>query len=116
MGAKQRAYYRIIVADSRSARDGKFIESIGTYDPIKVPAIITIDEDKALRWLGNGAQPTDTVRNILSDYGIMKKFADSKIKPKKQKKEVEVQEVPKKATPKKKTTTKKKVETKKSGK
>lgn len=106
MGAKQRAYYRIIVADSRSPRDGKFIEVIGTYDPIKVPAEITINEEKVIKWLNNGAQPTDTVRNILSDHGIMKKFAESKVKPKTKKvtKDIEKEE---KVTPKKKTSTKK---------
>ena len=82
MGAKKRAFYRIVAADSRAPRDGRFIEEIGYYNPIEVPAVVKIDKDKALTWLGNGAIPTDTVRNILSKEGIMKKFADSKKKDK----------------------------------
>ena len=78
MGAKQRPFYRIIVADSRSPRDGRFIATVGTYNPITVPAEVKIDEEKALYWLSNGAIPTDTVRSLLSKQGIMKKFADSK--------------------------------------
>lgn len=78
MGAKQRPFYRIIVADSRSPRDGRFIATVGTYNPITVPAEVKIDEEKALYWLNNGAIPTDTVRSLLSKQGIMKKFADSK--------------------------------------
>ena len=78
MGAKQRPFYRIIVADSRSPRDGRFIATVGTYNPITVPAEVKIDEEKALYWLSNGAIPTDTVRSLLSKQGIMKKFADQK--------------------------------------
>ena len=78
MGAKQRPFYRIIVADSRSPRDGRFIATVGTYNPITVPAEVKVDEEKALYWLSNGAIPTDTVRSLLSKQGIMKKFADSK--------------------------------------
>lgn len=78
MGAKKAPFYRIIVADSRSPRDGKFLENLGTYNPIKVPAEITIDEEKTLSWLKNGAIPTDTVKNILSKQGIMEKFHNSK--------------------------------------
>ena len=74
MGAKKAPFYRIIVADSRSPRDGKFIENIGTYNPIKTPSETNIDEELALKWLNNGAIPTDTVRNILSKAGIMEKF------------------------------------------
>ena len=88
MGSKKRAYYRIIAADSRSPRDGRFIEVVGTYDPIKVPAEVTINEEKVLHWLSNGAQPTDTVRSLLSKHGIMKKFTDSKVKKKPKKEEV----------------------------
>ena len=80
MGAKQKPFYRIVAADSRNSRDGKFIETVGTYNPIKMPHEVNIDEEKALYWLGNGAQPTDTVRNLLSHAGIMKKFAESKKK------------------------------------
>ena len=78
MGAKKAPFYRIIVADSRSPRDGKFIENIGTYNPIKTPSETNIDEELALKWLNNGAIPTDTVRNILSKAGIMEKFHNSK--------------------------------------
>ncbi len=80
MGGRQKPYYRIVAADSRSPRDGKFIELVGTYNPVKGSEVVTIDEEKALKWLANGAEPTDTVRNILSTQGIMKKFADSKTK------------------------------------
>jgi small subunit ribosomal protein S16 len=78
MGAKQRPYYRIVAADSRSPRDGRFLETVGTYNPIANPAEVKIDEEKAMYWLSNGAIPTETVRNILSKEGIMKKFAESK--------------------------------------
>lgn len=78
MGAKQRPFYRIVAADSRFPRDGRFLEVVGTYNPITVPAEIKVDEEKALYWLNNGAMPTDTVRNILSKAGIMKKYAESK--------------------------------------
>ncbi len=85
MGAKQKPFYRIIAADSRSPRDGRFIETVGTYNPIKQPAEITVNEEKIMYWLSNGAVPTDTVRNILSKQGIMKKFAESKNKSKESK-------------------------------
>jgi small subunit ribosomal protein S16 len=78
MGAKKAPFYRIVVADSRSPRDGKFIENIGTYNPIKTPAEIKVDEELALKWLKTGAIPTDTVRNILSKAGIMEKFHNQK--------------------------------------
>ena len=78
MGAKKAPFYRIVASDSRCPRDSGEIETVGTYDPTKEPAIINIDEEKALKWLGNGAIPTDTVRGILSHAGIMKKFAESK--------------------------------------
>lgn len=78
MGAKKVPFYRIVVADSRSPRDGKFIGTIGTYDSTRTPADVKIDEEKALAWMGNGAQPTDTVRNLFSKQGIMKKFAEAK--------------------------------------
>ena len=80
MGAKQKPFYRIVAADSRSPRDGRFIETVGTYNPIKQPAEVTIDEEKAMYWLNNGAIPTDTVRALLSKNGTMKKFAESKVK------------------------------------
>ena len=78
MGGRQKPFYRIVAADSRFPRDGRFIESVGTYDPLKGKEVVTLDEAKILTWLGNGAEPTDTVRNILSRQGIMKKYAESK--------------------------------------
>ena len=70
MGAKKKPFYRIIVADSRSPRDGRFIEEIGTYDPLKDPSEIKVIEEKALKWLSEGAQPTDTVRKLFKRVGI----------------------------------------------
>lgn len=78
MGAKKAPFYRIVVADSRSPRDGAFIEKIGTYNPLTNPAEIKVDEELTLKWLNNGAVPTDTVRNLLSKIGVMKKFHDQK--------------------------------------
>lgn len=78
MGAKKRAYYRIVAADSRSPRDGRFIETIGNYNPIMEPAEVTINEELALKWLGLGAQPTDTVRDLLRKQGILEKFHNLK--------------------------------------
>ena len=78
MGSKQKPFYRIVAADSRSPRDGRFIETIGTYNPLKGKEVVTVDEEKALSWLSKGAIPTDTVRSILSNQGIMKKYAESK--------------------------------------
>ena len=78
MGAKKVPFYRIVAADSRAPRDGRDIETIGTYDPTKNPAIINVDEEKALNWLNKGAVPSDTVRSILAKNGIMKKFSDAK--------------------------------------
>ena len=65
MGAKKAPFYRIVVADSRYPRDGRFIEEVGYYDPTKEPSVIKIDEEKAKTWLANGAQPTDTVKALL---------------------------------------------------
>ncbi|WP_019879494.1 30S ribosomal protein S16 [Succinispira mobilis] len=78
MGSKKNPFYRVIVADSRSPRDGRFIESIGYYDATKQPAIVKIDEEKALAWLAKGAQPTDTVKSLFSKDGIMKKWDEVK--------------------------------------
>ena len=78
MGAKKAPFYRIVAADSRAPRDGRFIELLGTYDPRTNPAKVTIKEEEVLIWLNNGAQPSDTVKNLLSKEGIIKKFADSK--------------------------------------
>ncbi|PMC59273.1 30S ribosomal protein S16 [Dolosicoccus paucivorans] len=78
MGAKKTPFYRIVVADSRSKRDGRIIEQVGTYNPLTQPETVEISEEKALKWLGNGAQPSDTVRNLFSKQGIMQKFHESK--------------------------------------
>ena len=80
MGSKKAPFYRIVVADSRSPRDGRIIESIGFYDSTVQPATVKIDEEKALSWMAKGAQPTDTVKNLFSKDGIMKKYAESKAK------------------------------------
>ena len=78
MGSKRNPFYRMVVADSRSPRDGRFIETVGTYNPVTNPAEITIKEDLILDWLSKGAQPSDTVRNILSKEGVMKKHHEAK--------------------------------------
>ncbi len=80
MGAKQKPFYRIVAADARSPRDGRFIETVGTYNPVAQPAEVKIDKELALKWLNNGAQPTDTVATLLKKEGIMKEFKDSKVK------------------------------------
>ncbi|WP_010269654.1 30S ribosomal protein S16 [Paenibacillus senegalensis] len=74
MGAHKAPFYRLVVSDSRSPRDGRFIEEIGTYNPLTQPADVKIDEEKALKWLQNGAQASDTVRSLFSKAGIMTKF------------------------------------------
>lgn len=71
MGAKKNPYYRIVVADSRYPRDGRFIEEIGTYNPLTEPATVTVDAERAQTWIRNGAQPTDTVRGILKKSGVL---------------------------------------------
>ena len=71
MGAKKNPYYRIVVADSRSPRDGRCIEEIGSYDPLANPAEIRVDVEKAQTWIKNGAQPTDTVRGLLKKAGVL---------------------------------------------
>ena len=78
MGAKKNPFYRIVVADSRSPRDGRFIEILGNYDSTKEPAGINVDEEKAIDWMSKGAQPTDTVRSLFSKKGIMAKFDEKK--------------------------------------
>jgi len=70
-GSKKRPFYFIVVADARSPRDGKFIQKLGTYNPLTIPATISLDRQKALEWLNKGAQPTDTVRRILSFKGVL---------------------------------------------
>ena len=71
MGAKKAPFYRIVVADERYPRDGRFIEEIGYYDPTKEPTVVNLDADKAKTWLKNGAQPTDTVKVILKNEGVL---------------------------------------------
>ncbi|AEY65999.1 MULTISPECIES: 30S ribosomal protein S16 [Eubacteriales] len=71
MGAKKNPFYRVVVADSRYPRDGRFIEEIGTYNPVVEPAQIKIDAEKAQKWIKNGAQPTDTVKSLLKKQGIV---------------------------------------------
>ena len=78
MGAKKAPFYRVVVADSRSPRDGRFIEVLGTYNPLATPAEVKLDEEKAMKWLNNGAIPTDTVKNLFSKAGIMEKFHNKK--------------------------------------
>lgn len=78
MGDKKQPFYRIVAADSRAKRDGRFIEVVGTYNPLTDPAEVKIDEEVAMKWLKSGATPTDTVRNILSKNGTMAKFAKEK--------------------------------------
>ena len=73
MGAKKAPFYRVVVADSRSPRDGRFIEEIGYYDPMKEPAVINLDAEKVKKWIANGAQPTDTVRALINKSGIESK-------------------------------------------
>jgi small subunit ribosomal protein S16 len=78
MGAKKRPFYRVVVADQRSPRDGRFIESIGKYHPLEDPSLIDIDEERALHWLGVGAQPSNTVRVLMTKVGILDKFTEQK--------------------------------------
>lgn len=78
MGAKKSPFYRVVVADSRSPRDGRFIENLGHYDSTVEPAIVKLDEEKAIDWLQKGAQPTDTVKTLFRQAGIMKKWDEIK--------------------------------------
>lgn len=77
LGANKRPYYRVVAADSRNSRDGRFLDIIGTYHPIEKENVLKIDEEKALKWLNQGAQPTDTVKSLLSKLGIIEKFSKS---------------------------------------
>lgn len=74
MGRKKRPYYRVVVADSRMPRDGRFIEILGVYDPLAETPVIKIDENKALNWLSKGAQVSDTVKQLFKKSGVMKRF------------------------------------------
>ena len=78
MGKKGAPFYRIVAADSRSPRDGRFIEQIGTYNPTKAEEKVTLYKELAKKWLSNGAQPTDTVRSILSHEGVLKEMHEAK--------------------------------------
>jgi len=78
LGATKRPFYRVVVADSRSPRDGRFIEQIGKYHPLEDPSLIEIDGDRALYWLNNGAQPTEQVRNLLKIQGVWATFEASR--------------------------------------
>jgi small subunit ribosomal protein S16 len=72
MGAKKKPYYRVVVADSQSPRDGRFIEIVGTYDPNKEPAVVSWKQEELKKWLSVGAQPTDTVKNLIRSSGVLK--------------------------------------------
>ena len=101
MGRRNRPFYRVVVADSRHARDGRFIDSLGHYDPLQDPAEIVIDEEKVLKWLGEGVELTDTVRSILSRKGLLERRHESKFGAAKEAKEetkVEVEVEKKTAT------------------
>lgn len=78
IGSKKKPFYRLVVADSRSPRDGRFIEEIGTYNPLKDPAELHINDEKALKWMLDGAKPSDTVRNLFSREGLMEKLHQAK--------------------------------------
>ena len=78
MGAKKRPFYRLVVADSRSPRDGRFIEEIGYYNPISDPVELKINEERAIKWLKDGAQPTDTVKDLFKKNGVYDKMEESK--------------------------------------
>lgn len=82
LGAKKAPFYRIVVADSRSPRDGRFIEEIGYYDPITQPAVVKVDAERARHWISNGAQPTDTVRSLLRREGLLREIHEQKQAPK----------------------------------
>jgi len=75
MGAKKAPFYRVIVADSRSPRDGRFVDEIGYYNPLTEPAVIKIDEEKAVKWVKDGAQPTDIVKKLFEKAGISEKLS-----------------------------------------
>lgn len=80
IGTKKKPFYRIVVADSRAPRDGKFIEEIGVYNPISEPKEIRIDDERAIKWLGDGAKPTETVGVLFKRNGIFEKYEEAKSK------------------------------------
>lgn len=77
-GSHKKPFYRVVVSESTSPRDGRFVEILGTYNPVANPALVNLDEAKILNWLSNGAKPTDTVKNLLKSEGILAKFEASK--------------------------------------
>jgi small subunit ribosomal protein S16 len=77
-GTTKRPFYRVVAADSRKKRDGRYLEIIGTYDPTKEPAFVKIDNEKAKKWLHSGAQPTDTVKSLFTKAGIMRQYLEEK--------------------------------------
>ena len=77
-GTKKKPFYRVVAADSRKPRDGRYLEIVGVYDPTKEPTYVNIDQEKALKWLNNGAQPTETVRSLFSKAGIIRQFVADK--------------------------------------
>ena len=79
-GSKKSPFYRIVATDSRNPRDGRFIEVVGTYDPLTNPATVKLDEEKVMKWLSLGAKPTDTVKSLLSKEGLLAKFLENQIK------------------------------------
>ncbi|MFD1440161.1 MULTISPECIES: 30S ribosomal protein S16 [Lacticaseibacillus] len=78
MGSKLKPFYRVVIADSRSPRDGRFIESVGYYNPLSDPVDLKLDDDEILAWLQKGAQPSDTVRTLLAKHGIMQKYHEAR--------------------------------------
>ncbi|WIV10837.1 30S ribosomal protein S16 [Proteiniborus sp. MB09-C3] len=78
MGSKKKPFYRIVVADSRSPRDGRIIEEIGHYNPVSEPKEVVIDDEKAIKWLNNGAKPTDTVSYLFKNNGVLEKYEATK--------------------------------------
>lgn len=85
MGRKGKPFYRVVIADTRNPRQGLYVDDIGYYDPMKDPAEIQINVEKALMWLDNGSKPTDTVRSLLSKTGVLKKFHEEKYTSKEEK-------------------------------
>lgn len=83
-GRKKAPFYRVVVADSRSPRDGRFIEVLGLYQPLKADTKVEIDEERALRWLGEGAVPSDTVRSLFRKKGILKRFHEMRVAKRKE--------------------------------
>lgn len=113
MGAKKSPFYRIVAADSRMPRDGRFIEQLGTYDPRQNPAVVSVNKEAVMKWLNEGAQVSDTVKSILSEQGIIAEFTKQKdaakaakpktkkdLKPSKNKPAPKKKAAPKKAAPK----------------